>query len=372
MTSPIRVCAFVAAALLFGACPGHARDAQDVVIALDDRRIRAAGIDTARIDPEPGTTEMNLPGLVAVPPQLLRVVAAPAAGLVEAVFVAPDEMVRPGQAVARLSSPEFVEAQRLYLDARTQLALATEKLRRDESLFAERIIAERRLLLSRAEAQAAAALLDERRQVLAIIGMTRSDIAALEETRRIMPVLTVTAPAGGVVLQRQVTPGERVGHSAPLITIADLQALWVNIQVPLARAPAMEAASRVVLPAQGAEGLILRIGRTADAATQSITAVAEVIGPRGALRPGQAVTVTVQIGASSGPQWRVPSSAVVRHRDRHWVFLRVPEGFRARPVTLLQEGAQSSSVRGDLPTGAQVATRGIVALLGALADADGN
>jgi hypothetical protein len=31
------------------------------------------------------------------------------------------------------------------------------------------------------------------------------------------------------------------------------------------------------VPAQGAEGYVLRIGRTADAATQSVTAVAEML-----------------------------------------------------------------------------------------------
>ncbi|HYF06047.1 MAG TPA: efflux RND transporter periplasmic adaptor subunit, partial [Acetobacteraceae bacterium] len=354
------------ALLLVAVClaGGLRAEERGVLLRLDDRQVRAAGIETMRVEAEAGTAEITLPGIVAVPPQLVRIVAAPAGGLVESMFVAPDETVRPGQAVARIRSPDFVEAQRLYLEARTATDLNAEKLRRDEELFRDRIIAERRLLVTRAEAQAAVALLQERRQILAIAGMGVDDITRLEQSRQILPVLTVTAPIGGIVIQRHATAGERVPHSAPLMAIADLQALWVNIQVPIGRAAALEAASRVVLPAQGAEGLILRIGRTADPATQSVTAVAEVHGPRGALRPGQAVTVTVQLGTMGGPQWRVPASAVVRHRDRHWVFVRVPEGFRARPVTLLQEGAQTSSIRADFPPGAAVAIRGIVALLG--------
>lgn len=60
--------------------------------------------------------------------------------------------MRLGQAVARPRSSELVEAQRLFLEAATAHDLAQEKLRRDEQLSQERVIAERRLIVTRAEA----------------------------------------------------------------------------------------------------------------------------------------------------------------------------------------------------------------------------
>ena len=68
----------------------------DVLIRMDERRARAAGIDVTRVQAEAGTAQTMLPGTVAVPPQQLRIVAAPAAGLVESVLVAPIEPVKPG------------------------------------------------------------------------------------------------------------------------------------------------------------------------------------------------------------------------------------------------------------------------------------
>ena len=82
-----------------------------------------------------------------MPPQQLRMVAAPAAGLVEMLLVAPDEEVKEGDPIARLKSSELVEAQHAFLHADADANLAVEKLRRDEQLFKERIIAERRLLV---------------------------------------------------------------------------------------------------------------------------------------------------------------------------------------------------------------------------------
>lgn len=363
LCAPLFVSALAAPAL---AQPGTA----EIAIRLDERQLRAGGIELGRPEPETGPSELVLPGSVVVPPSQLRIVAAPAAGLVEALFVAPDERVRAGQAVARLRSTELVEAQRLFLEANTNHELASEKLRRDEQLFRERVIAERRLIVTRAEHTAAAAALDERTQLLGLLGMSDHEVAELGRTRRIQQSLTVTSPMEGVVLGRAATPGERVAQAAPLMTIGDLRTLWINIQVPLARAPALSENARVLVPAQGAEGYVLRVGRTADQATQSVTAVAEVNRAANALRPGQAVTVALQLRANGTPQWRVPAGAVVRHRERSWVFVRTPQGFTARPVTVLNEAAQFTSIRGNLAATDQVATRGMLALLAELAEAD--
>ncbi len=346
---------------------------RDVPIRLEERQLRPAGIELGRAEPESGPAEIMLPGQVVVPPQQLRIIAAPAAGMIETLFVSPDERVREGQAVARLRSPELVEAQRLFLQAVTAAGLAQESLRRDEQLFRERVIAERRLLVTRAEAAGAAAALDERKQLLTLFGMHPADVEELSSTRRISATLTVTAPTAGVVLERGAVAGERVAQAAPLMTIAELRPLWVNIQVPLARANALGTNARVLLPAQGAEGFILRVGRSADAATQSVTAVAEVHTGVEALRPGQAVTAAVQLAPNvAGGQWRVPAGAVIRHRERSWVFVRTADGFLARPVQVLNETAQFTSIRAELRTADQIAVRGILSLLAVLAEADGS
>lgn len=344
-----------------------------VAIRMEERQIRASGIDLARVEPESGTPELLLPGTVAVPPAQLRVVAAPAGGLVEALYVPPDQAVRAGEPIARMRSTDLVEAQRFFLEALANDGLAQEKLRRDEQMFRERIIAERRLLTTRAEAAAAAAVLSEREQLLALYGMGEEQMRVLRENRRISPSLEILAPSTGVVLSWGAQPGERVAQAAPLFTVARLRPLWINIQVPVSRATAISQAVRIAIPAYGVEGSLLRLGRSVDPTTQSVTAVAEVLEGSENLRPGQAVTVAVGLRLPGTGQWRVPATSVVRHRDRQWVFIRTPDGFTAQPVQLLAEGPQYVSVAGAaLRAGDQVASRGILTLLAELVQAEGN
>jgi RND family efflux transporter MFP subunit len=344
-----------------------------VPIRMDERQIRAAGIEIARVEPDVGVPELLLPGTVVVPPAQLRVVAAPAGGLVEALYVPPDQPVRMGEPIARMRSTDLVEAQRFFLEALANDTLMRERLRRDEQMFRERVIAERRLLTTRAEASAAAAVLSEREQLLSLFGMGDEQLRLLRENRRISPTLEILAPSSGVVLNWQAQPGERVAQAAPLFTVARLRPLWVNVQVPVSRAAAIAQAVRIAIPAQGVEGSLLRLGRSVDPATQSVTAVAEVVEGSENLRPGQAVTVAVGLRLPNTAQWRVPANAVVRHRERQWVFLRTPDGFSAQPVQVLAEGAQNITVAaGGLRAGDQVAARGILTLLAELVQAEGS
>ena len=355
------------------AAPAAAAPRGSVPIRMEERQIRSAGIEVARVEPDSGVPELLLPGTVVVPPAQLRVVAAPAGGLIEALYVPPDQAVRAGEPIARMRSTDLVEAQRFFLEALANDGLMREKLKRDEQMFRERIIAERRLLTTRAEAEAAAAVLSEREQLLSLYGMGDAQLRALRENRRISPTLEILAPSSGVVLNWQAQPGERVAQAAPIFTIARLRPLWINIQVPVSRAAAIAQAVRIAIPAQGVEGSLLRLGRSVDTATQSVTAVAEVLEGSENLRPGQAVTVAVGLRLPNTAQWRVPANSVVRHRDRQWVFLRTADGFAAQPVQVLAEGPQNITVAsGNLRAGDQVASRGILTLLAELVQAEGS
>lgn len=359
-----------AASEAISAPAGGPAPVRDVIVPLTDEQIRAAGVETEPIEAESGTGELVVPGVVAVPPQQLRIVAAPAAGLVETLLVAPDEDVKDGDPIATLRSSELVEAQRAFLHALSDSNLASEKLRRDEQLFKEHIIAERRLIVTRAEAVQAHSALEERAQILTLAGMAEREVEALRRDRKLASSLMVRAPITGTILQRHGTTGERVQASAPLVTIARLDPIWVNLQIPLGRVVALDSVDRVHLPSVDLDGKLIRVGRTVDSATQSVTAVAEFRPGRSSLRPGQAVQAILHVKGAGVSQWRMPADAVVSHLNHSYVFVRVPGGFRAVRVTLISETPQAASVQGALSNGERVATRGLLTLLAELAAAE--
>jgi cobalt-zinc-cadmium efflux system membrane fusion protein len=342
----------------------------DVLIEMDEREIRSAGITMMTVERERREIELSLPGNVVIPPQQLRIVAAPANGLVESMLVAADEPVQAGAPIARLRSMELVEAQRQFLAALADEALAADRLRRAQLLFEARATPERELRVAQTMSINAKSHLDERRQILSLMELSDADIDLLRTTRKIFPAVTVHAPTSGTVVKRHVSPGERIEAAAPIFTIAELEPLWVNIQVPAARLATITTGESVLLPAYNARGRIIRIGRTVDPQTQSAIAVAEIDSKGGSVRPGLAASVSIQLSQGDGPRWSVPSAAVVRHRDRAWVFVRDKDGFIARPVQVVAESPSRASIRAMLSPQDQVADRGILALLAELAAAD--
>lgn len=341
---------------------------REIIVPLTEEQIHAVGIETELVEPESGAGEIVVPGVVTVPPQQLRIVAAAAAGLVETLLVAPDEDIKEGEPIATLKSSDLVEQQRAFLHALSEANLANEKLRRDEQLFKEHIIAERRVIVTRAETAQAHSTLDERGQILALSGMTDKDITALKNERKLVSSITVRAPITGTILQRHGTTGERVQASAPLVTIARLDPIWVNLQIPLPKVGSLESVEKVHLATANLDGSLIRVGRTVDAETQSVTAVAEFRPGEALLRPGQAVQAKLFISGDSEAQWRVPADAVVSHQNHSWVFIRTKQGFRATPVQIMSETPHSASLQGKFQAGDRVATRGLLPLLAEFAE----
>lgn len=341
-----------------------------VEIPIDERALRAAGISFSPLERERGAAELTFPGTVVVPPLQLRVIAAPVDGLIESIEVAPDEVVAEDQPLLRLRSPALVELQRDFISADADAGLARDWLRRAEQLSSARALPERELRQAENQARTTAYRAAERRHALRLMGMAEAEIEALQRTREFKPIIAIAAPSAGVVLQQHASAGARVAAAGPLFTVARLAPLWVNIQVPESRVNSLVVGASVFLPAHGSSGHLIRIGRSVDTATQSVTAVAEIEAARGTVRPGLAVTATVKVEQNGVAQWVVPSGAVVRHSDRTWIFLKKADGVQAQSVEVLGENAQDASIRAALAPQDQVATRGVIALLAELAKAD--
>ncbi len=353
-----------------GASDPQSQARDEIHIRIDERGIRAAGISTTSPDADAQEQALVFPGNVVVPPHQASVVASPVAGMVEEILVAQDEPVKAGQVIAKLRSPRVVEAQHLYLAALTDERLASEKLRRADILFKAKAMSEAQLLLARGEADHAHARVDERLQILQLMGVSAADIEELRTGRKITNIIDIHAPKDGTIIARNVNQGTRVEEAAALFTIATLSPLWVNIQVPTARMMALQEGSKVSLPAQGAKGRVIRIGRTIDPVTQSIGVVAEIDTNKGSVRPGLAVNVSVHVNGAAGERWSIPVASVVRHRGRSWIFVQGKEGFTAKPVEVVSEAGQRASIRADLNASDRIAMQGVLALAAELAEND--
>lgn len=332
-------------------------------IHITAKQIQSLGIEVAPLVKQTGATGSGMPAQVVIPNGQVQVVSAPLAGLMQSVTVAANDSVKKGQVLAHLVSPMLIEAQRDFLQTATQSQLSRISLKRDEQLFKEGIIAEGRYLTTKSNAAQAAAGVSERRQALRLYGMSDAAINKLQSSHVMSSTLEIASPIEGVVLEQMVTAGQRVEAAAPLYKVARLSPLWLEIQMPASAASGIVVGAAVNIKAFGSKGKVLSVGRYVGA-NQTVMVRAEITDGIQNLHAGQFVEAVVALAetVSAGKQWHVPSSALARNQEKAFLFVQTPAGFRARPVTILNQSADSSTVSGELKDGDRIAVKGVAAL----------
>ncbi|MEJ2509279.1 MAG: efflux RND transporter periplasmic adaptor subunit [Gammaproteobacteria bacterium] len=338
---------------------GTARAAHQ--IAVSPEQIQHLGITLAKVAPAHTVMTDRVPAQVVIPPEQERVISSPQAGLVTSLRAAVGDEIKAGEVVARIESPDLVKLQREFLQASADLRLADADLKRDEQLFKEGIIAERRYLATRNRFEQASARVDERRQALRLAGMDTRAVTKLERDRKLSSVLNVRSPMAGAVLDQMAVVGQRVDRSAPLYRVGKLEPLWLAIRVPLDRIGKLSPGVEVSLPCSGATAVVTVVGRNVDPNNQTVLVRAEVHNAAGCIRPGQFIQVRMALlGGDS--QWRVPTAALVRSGNSTLVFVKTVEGFRPQSVEVLGREAGFSVVRGELRGDEEVAASGLAAI----------
>ena len=256
--------------LIAAAAPAAEPEQPPTVIPITAPQAKALGIETEALAAADAALAAGLPAQVLVPHEQLRVVAAPLAGLIVRIEVAPGNAVRKGQTLARLASPALLAAERDYLQAAHQEQLAAQAARRDEQLFTEGIIAESRHQASRSNQQQAAVALAARREELRLAGVSDAGLAALHKNGRLPSELSISAPIDGIVLEQSVQPGQRVEAAAPLFKIGRLSPLWIEIQTPAAHIAQLHEGLPVRIASIGASGKVINVGRQVSADSQTV------------------------------------------------------------------------------------------------------
>ena len=246
-------------------------------------------------------------GEVVVPDDAVSVVNLRFSGWIERIHV--DEMgevVRRGDPLFAVYSPELVQAQEEYLQA-IRASGADSRLAKS---------ARRRLDLT--------------------VGGSWLSRAARD---RGTPLTTVNVPApqSGVVLEKNVVLGARVEAGGDLYRIGSLERIWVEARVYEGDAPWVHegSAAKVQLPYQAGRtiaGTVDRVLPTLDSDTRTVQVRLVFENRDEAFKPGMFATVRIETETRESVL-AVPSEAILYSGERRIVFVSLGEGrFEPREV----------------------------------------
>ena len=343
--------------------------AAEPLLKLTDVQQKAAGLVIELVrkadDPISGVVQGQLlPGRVVVPNSRRETLLSGLGGRVEAVLVSPGQTVRAGQELLRLYSAEFVSLQRSYLTARSAHDLARKRLTRDETLFADGIIAESRLQDSRDMAQQAAAAEQEQTQLLRLAGLSKASLEKLRTSGELSASLTLYAARAGLVIDLPVTTGSAVDTGTLLAQLALTDLLWVELQATREQLASIATGDQVQVDGCPSKGTVVAAGGQLDASTQTGLVRAAFTSVARCLSPGQFVQGRLSPSAPPAGSVVVSGEAVVQRGGKDFVFVAAEGGFRAVPVQVLRRQGAATVLSTGVNAGTRVAGKGLAALKG--------
>jgi YHS domain-containing protein len=192
------------------------------------------------------------------------------------------------------------------------------------------------------------------RSALRDLGMSDQQIEQLGRDRMPTSEIMFVAPATGIVLARNVSPGQRVERGAELYRIADLSQVWILADVFRGEAKQLRpgASARVSLPGESGDVFRARVSTVLpqfDGTTRTLKVRLEADNPGLVLRPDMFVDVELPMTLPAAIV--VPADAVVDSGNKKTVYVAKDDGvFEPRRVeTGSRVGDQVEIVKGLMP-----------------------
>ena len=340
---------------------------RSVKFTVPNSQIRALGIQTAPLQSQTDSVIASFPAQVIVPPKAEQVVSSPVAGLVAQLLVQQNQLVRSGAPLVRIVSPELGQLQLQLLQATVRATLARQAAQREQALFDEGIIPQRRVQEAQATLKEGEAALNQARAALRLSGMPAATIERIAASGKPQDSITLTATQAGIVTEIAVKSGQRVEAATALLHVAQTSTLWLDIQLPVSESANWPAGTKVKVAGRDIAARILSASPTVSSSSQTVVLRAAVEGKTGRIRPGEFVTVELPVAATQDG-WDVPLSAVAHDGNQAYLFVRTSDGFEARPVKVAASAGQRVRVQGPLKAGERIAVSGVVVLKGAWLD----
>ena len=359
----VRVYAGAAAALCVFTLSAQAQS-RSAMFVVANAQVQALGIQTAPLQSQAESVRTSFPAQVVMPPNAEQVISSPVTGLISQLLVQPNQMVRVGTPLVRIASPELGQLQLQLLQSNTRATLARQAAKREQDLFDEGLIAQRRVQEAQAALQEAEATLKQSKTALRLSGMSMSVIDKVAASGNPQDSLVLAATQAGVVTEIKAKPGQRVDPTTPLIHLAQTGTLWLEIQVPVAESASWATGTKLKVQGRDITAQIMSSNALVASGSQMVVMRALVQGNAGQVRPGELLTVELPVAASAGA-WGLPLSSVAHDGNQAYVFVRTPDGFEARPVKVSASSGQRIHAQGPLKSGEEVAVSGVVALKGA-------
>lgn len=335
-----------------------------LIFTAGDPQLKSIGVQQAK---ENDTVILHLTGKLVWNEDVTTNVFSPLAGRVASIKGARGQKVKVGDELARITSPDFGQAQADAVKSEADLALAKRVLERTRDLLKQGVLPQKELDTAQNAFDDAQSERDRAVERLAVWGGRGGDVNG---------AFALKAPMDGVIVDRNVQPGQEVRSdqmlagmavvAAPLFIISDPESLWVHLDVSEQDLSNLQVGQKLEIRSraygdQVFPGVLTVIGQSLNPETRTVVAKGSVANPKKLLKAQMYVDVNVITQVPRMPQ--VPVKAVFLREGKACVFVRQSESdFEMRQITTAAEDAGHVFVSKGLNADEAVVSEGALVL----------
>ena len=325
--------------------PVYANDVTSGEVRISPTVVQEIGVTTTEAASGPFVKTIRTYGTSAWNETSMSALNTKMDGWIEKLYVnVSGQLVRKGQPLIRIYSPQLVSAQQEYL-----AAIDNAKALDGSSLHVM--------------AEAAEKLPEAARMRLKLWDISDAQIAELRRTRKVGKTLTLYAPISGIVTRLDVVQGDYVTMGRNLMRMASIDPVWMNAyvyedQVPMVKKGMKATVTLDSLPGETFEGGVDYVYPYVEGKSRTAQVRIVLANPRGHILPQMYGTVKLASPVTDDAV-QVPSDAVIRSSSSDSVvFLALGQGrFAGRKVVLGPEGNDGMvMVKAGLKAGDRVVT----------------
>lgn len=353
-------------AVLLAACGKETvkeTEAVSSAITLTAEQKQNAGIEFGALEERVMAENVFCTGLVDVPPISMASVSMPIAGYVKSTIeVLPGKQVSKGQALATITSMDYIQMQQEYLQAQSQMSLLISERARQEVLQQEEVGSKKKFQQAEAELGNLQAVSRALAMKLEILGC---DMKVLGQGK-MSSSLTLKSPIDGFIQDVDLAIGKYITPTDVLVKIVGIAHRHVELKVFERDLSKIKIGQMIQFEGDGnkSTGKVFLVGKQVDMMTRltPIHGHFMIDADENKFTVGQFIQASIQVGEQK--VLSIPQSGLARVGKGGYIYIEKPDGtFAQIPVEVRSVVADWVGIRPtkEIPLGS-VVIRGASAL----------
>lgn len=309
-------------------------------------------VETMRAELTSQEKEVTLAGKVVCDPEKTMHYTSLISGVTDRTYFSLGDKVQKGQTLLDIRSADLSTLQSEKIALETEEKIAERELKTAQSMYDDGMLSERDLFEAQGKLKLTQAALNKVRMDISVFGVQNAD-----------GTFSIKAPITGYIIDKNASSGTTITEgSEPLFSIADLQTVWVLVNVYAGNMQSVREGMEVEIttlsyPGEVFNGKIHSIPQVFDSDEKVLKARIVMPNPELKLKPEMSVVVKLK-NTPAEKCIAVLSDALIFDDNQYFVVVEESDGlFANRPVVLQGHTSRMSFIASGLAEGEKVVVK---------------